>query len=261
MSKQDVDTFRTIVLVLGLLIAFTVVIIILSNIIPGKSDNDRALTGENSGTQSGQLASTTGAAPSAGSAIGKTVYQQTCVACHGMGIAGAPKTGDKQAWTASLAKGLPTLYAHAIHGFKSKNGVMPPKGGSSELSDAKVKAAVDYMVGQVDPALLKQGAAATTKSSAPPTAAKGDDDHLALGKKVYGASCFACHGTGAAGAPKAGDKQAWTPRIAKGLPVLYKHAVHGFKGKTGFMPAKGGNAALSDTEVKAAVDYMVSVVK
>lgn len=258
MSKQDTKTFRTIALVVGLLVVFMVVIIILSNMIPGKNDNDRALTGVNSSTQPGQVAST--AATASGGIDGKSVYQQTCVACHGLGIAGAPKTGDKQAWAASLAKGMSTLYDHAVHGFKSKTGVMPPKGGSSELSDAQVKAAVNYMVGQVDPALLKQGKAAPAQSGTAPAATKGDD-HLALGKKVYGASCFACHGTGAAGAPKAGDKQAWAARIAEGLPSLYKHAVDGFKGKTGFMPPKGGNAALSNTEVKAAVDYMVSVSK
>jgi cytochrome c5 len=67
------------------------------------------------------------------------------VACHGAGIAGAPKVGDKAAWTARIAQGNPTLYEHAIKGYQGKAGVMPPKGGST-APDADVKAAVDYMV-------------------------------------------------------------------------------------------------------------------
>ena len=78
------------------------------------------------------------------------------------------------------------------------------------------------------------------------------------GKDVYGSACFACHGTGAAGSPKLGDKTAWSARIAQGMDVLSEHANKGFQGKKGFMPAKGGNAALSDDAVKAAVEYMVA---
>ena len=84
---------------------------------------------------------------------------------------------------------------------------------------------------------------------------------FADGKATYQQTCFACHGTGAAGAPKAGDKAAWGPRIAKGKDTLYKHALHGFTGKSGMMPAKGGNTGLSDAAVEAAVDYMVSLAK
>ena len=82
---------------------------------------------------------------------------------------------------------------------------------------------------------------------------------FADGKATFQQTCFACHGTGAAGAPKAGDKAEWAPRIAKGKATLYKHAIHGFKGSKGFMPAKGGRTDLSDDAVKAAVDYMVSI--
>jgi len=74
--------------------------------------------------------------------------------------------------------------------------------------------------------------------------------------KDYQASCFACHGTGAAGAPKMGDKAAWKARIAQGNAKLYSNAIKGFQGKKGFMPAKGGSS-LSDDAVKAVVDYMV----
>ena len=84
---------------------------------------------------------------------------------------------------------------------------------------------------------------------------------IAHGKQIFSGTCFACHGTGAAGAPKAGDKSAWGPRIAKGKATLYQHALHGFTGKKGMMPAKGGNTGLSDADVKSAVDYMVSLAK
>lgn len=85
------------------------------------------------------------ATASAGAGAGKTLYSSTCVACHGAGIAGAPKYGDKAAWAPRIAQGASVLYEHAIKGFQGKAGVMPPKGGSS-TSDADVKSAVDYMV-------------------------------------------------------------------------------------------------------------------
>ena len=74
------------------------------------------------------------------------------------------------------------------------------------------------------------------------------------GEEVYNAACVACHGAGIAGAPKTGDKALWAPRIAQGVNVLYEHAIKGFKA----MPAKGGQVALSDDEVKASVDYQVA---
>jgi cytochrome c5 len=81
---------------------------------------------------------------SAGS--GEAVYNQTCQVCHGAGVAGAPKLGDKADWGPRVAQGTDTLYQHAIAGFTGKKGAMPPKGGNTALADADVKAAVDYMV-------------------------------------------------------------------------------------------------------------------
>ena len=75
-------------------------------------------------------------------------------------------------------------------------------------------------------------------------------------KAIYQSACFACHGTGAAGAPKLGDKGAWKARIAQGMDTLVSHAIKGFKGSKGFMPAKGGRADLSDDTVTAVVKYM-----
>lgn len=78
-----------------------------------------------------------------------------------------------------------------------------------------------------------------------------------LGKSVYGKTCALCHAAGVAGAPKPGDKADWGPRIAQGMDVLHKHAIEGFTGAKGLMPARGGATALSDDDVKAAVAFMV----
>jgi cytochrome c5 len=75
---------------------------------------------------------------------GSKVYQTVCVACHGSGVMGAPKLGDKAAWKPRLAQGLSTLQEHAVQGIRT----MPPKGASPSLSDSDVRAAVDYMVSQ-----------------------------------------------------------------------------------------------------------------
>ena len=93
-----------------------------------------------------------------------------------------------------------------------------------------------------------QGAKVATVAAAPAAAGKPD------GKKTYDTACMACHATGAANAPKFGDKAAWAPRIKTGAEALYASSL---KGK-GAMPPKGGNAALADADVKAAVDYMVA---
>lgn len=77
------------------------------------------------------------------------------------------------------------------------------------------------------------------------------------GQKIYQNACAMCHKAGNAGAPKVGDVAAWEVRIAQGIDVLYEHSIKGFKGSKGTMPPKGGQGALGDAEVMAAVDYMV----
>lgn len=91
------------------------------------------------------------------------------------------------------------------------------------------------------------------QSAAAPAAGGAPKD----GATVFNTVCSACHNTGAAGAPKAGDKAAWAPRIAQGKDALYKSALNGKNA----MPPKGGAASLSDDEVKAAVDFLVSKAK
>ena len=80
-----------------------------------------------------------------------------------------------------------------------------------------------------------------------------------LGKSAYNKTCALCHAAGVAGAPKPGDKADWGPRIAQGKDTLYKHALEGFTGAKGMMPARGGNSKMADDDVKAAVDYMVGL--
>jgi cytochrome c5 len=94
-------------------------------------------------------------------------------------------------------------------------------------------------------------------AAAAAAAATGGKGSATDGKAVFDGTCTACHSTGVAGAPKLGDKAAWAPRIAKGKDALYHDALNGLNA----MPPKGGNAALSDDAVKAAVDYMVSQAK
>lgn len=96
--------------------------------------------------------------------------------------------------------------------------------------------------------------AVAAPGAAAPAAAGGD---AAKGKSVYDAACMACHAAGVAGAPKAGDKAAWAPRLKTGKDALFASVI---KGK-GAMPPKGGNASLSDGDVKAAVDYLTGLAK
>jgi len=84
---------------------------------------------------------------------------------------------------------------------------------------------------------------------------------MANGKKVYEKNCAMCHKSGIAGSPKLDDKNAWKDRLAQGEAVLVEHSIKGFRGKTGYMPPKGGKASLSDADVTDAVHYMISEVK
>jgi len=118
-------------------------------------------------------------------------------------------------------------------------------------------------VGAPSPTVTAAAAAASTAAAPPPAAAApnvaaaapagGSSD----GKAVYEKVCSVCHASGLAGAPKFGDKAAWAPRIATGINTLHQSAL---KGKNA-MPPKGGNMALSDADVTAAVDYMASAAK
>jgi cytochrome c5 len=102
------------------------------------------------------------------------------------------------------------------------------------------------------PAAAPAAPAAATPAAAVKTASAGSP-----GKTTYDTVCAVCHATGVANAPKFGDKAAWAPHLQGGMPHLYTSAL---KGK-GAMPPKGGNPALPDDAVKAAVDYMLAAAK
>ena len=117
------------------------------------------------------------------------------------------------------------------------------------MSDGSGIAARIAAVGQINTA---QSQSSTTTTQVAVTEAAVD------GQKVYQSACIACHGAGVAGAPMVGNAAAWAARIAAGSDSLYANAINGLVGSSGVMPAKGGNSSLSDAEVKAAVDHMVS---
>jgi len=130
------------------------------------------------------------------------------------------------------------VLAQNVAGDHHKGGVVVSENGASDANK----------IARIEPVgkLVLAGAVSSTVSSA----------QAADGAGTYNSTCVGCHGSGAAGAPKVGDKAAWKPRIAQGNATLYKVALHGKPG-TAMLP-KGGNASLSDDAVKAAVDYMVS---
>ncbi len=176
---------------------------------------------------------------------GQEVYDAVCAACHGSGALGAPKFQAKGDWSARLSQGYDTLVKHATEGIRA----MPPRGGNADLSDVEVARAVAYLANSAG-ADFKAPEAAAAGAPAAASAAKPDP---AKGKAVYDATCVACHGTGVAGAPKIGDKAAWSARLDQGFDTLYSHALNGIRG----MPAKGGNAALAEADLANAVAYMV----
>tara|TARA_B100000700_G_scaffold71851_1_gene80043 strand:+ start:29712 stop:30197 length:486 start_codon:yes stop_codon:yes gene_type:complete len=102
------------------------------------------------------------------------------------------------------------------------------------------------------------GTAATASNSASSASSGNENSGEDIdGAAIYARVCAACHDTGAAGAPKKGDVEAWAPRLEQGTETLYSHAINGFNA----MPARGGNPSLSDEEVKAAVDHLVATSK
>lgn len=171
MSKQDTHFFNVFSLVIGLLVAVAIALFALSRVVASQTQDRQVLEDASyvrnveervapfaKEAVAGQDNTALAIKPAAGSAEptaagtaeipknGESLFQQTCSACHGAGIAGAPKAGDKAAWGPRIAKGMPTLYEHALKGFQGGSGVMPAKGGRTEAPDDLVKQAVDYMV-------------------------------------------------------------------------------------------------------------------
>lgn len=166
------------------------------------------------------------------------IVQQYCAACHTTGAAGAPKIGDKSAWAKRIGEGLDQLMKTSIAG----KGAMPPRGGAASLSDAEMARAVVYMA--------NQSGGKFKESTAPK--AKGTAATERSGEQVVQAACIRCHESGKGGAPKIGDKAAWSQRVSQGVAAVTQSAIRGH----GKMPARGGLANLTDKEVTSAILYM-----
>jgi cytochrome c5 len=166
---------------------------------------------------------------------GKEVVDATCASCHASGANGAPKIGDAKAWKARASQGLAALTEHALKGIRN----MPAHGGNPGISDIEIERAITQMVN------LSGGHWVEPLGGATPAVVR-------TGEQIVKMQCSKCHQDGLNGAPKIGDRAAWTPRLRNGLDALVKSAVHGH----GAMPARGGIADLTDLEIQGAVVYM-----
>lgn len=191
---------------------------------------------------------------------GKSVVEAACSACHATGALNAPKIGDVGAWGKLTIRGIDVLTTNAVKGIRQ----MPARGGNPDLTDIEIARAIVYMANQSGGSLKEPAApaaapalATATVATVPTAAAPNASSNTAKGKSIYDASCTACHATGVAGAPRAGDKAAWAPRLKAGKDALYANVM---KGK-GAMPPKGGNASLADADIKAAVDYLAGLAR
>jgi cytochrome c5 len=179
-SKQDTHFINMFSLVIGVLVAFAIVLFVVARSMGASIEGKQVMSGpdyfnsvaarvapvqqeavagqDNAALEIKPLAGATAqAGGSSGVAMptsGKELFEQTCSACHGAGVAGAPKAGDKTAWASHLAHGLPMLYDHALHGFTGSSGTMPAKGGRTDVPDPMVEQAVNYMVSLVAPSMV-----------------------------------------------------------------------------------------------------------
>ena len=166
---------------------------------------------------------------------GKEVVDAVCASCHAKGAQGAPRIGDRKAWEQRASRGLSSLTESALKGIRK----MPAHGGNDKLSDLEIQRAITYMVNQ-------SGGKWTEPSGrkAPPTDRTGE--------QVVKMQCSKCHQDGKGGAPRIGDRDAWIPRLKEGLDSTVRSAIKGHGG----MPARGGMADLTDTEMRNAIIYM-----
>jgi cytochrome c5 len=167
-SRQDTHFVNVFSMVIGLLVAVAIALFALARIVASHTQERQVLSEADyaknvamrlaspsqeavAGQDNSALAIKAPATAAAGSAVaipknGTELFEQTCSACHGQGIGGAPRAGDKAAWGPRIAKGKSLLYQHAIEGFTGTAGVMPAKGGRTDVPDDLVKQAVDHMV-------------------------------------------------------------------------------------------------------------------
>ena len=148
---------------------------------------------------------------------------------------------------------LGALFAVTIALFFLARQIHAETKGQHHLEDPAVLAKTSERIAPVGRVVLDGEA----DVSAAPAAAETVVAQVRTGPEVDDMAGMACHTTGAGGAPKIGDAAAWTDRISQGQATLVQHAINGFQGNAGYMPAKGGRADLTDDEVSSAVDYMI----
>jgi cytochrome c5 len=241
-----------VVLLLSFLVPIIGIILVVQLVTSRPGADPQALSSESVAARLQPVGRLELGAPSAapGARSGEEIVKATCAACHQAGAAGAPKLGNAAEWAPRIKSGLKVLVQSVIKG----KGAMPPKAGDASLTETEITRAVAFMANQAgakfkEPPAPKEKPAAAQTAAAKPAAADG--------KAVYDKICFACHAQSVAGSPKLGDKEAWAPRLKAGTDGLMQSVI---KGK-GAMPPKAGNPSLSDQEIRAAVDFMVSQAK
>jgi cytochrome c5 len=172
-----------------------------------------------------------------GERSGKDVVAAVCSACHATGANGAPKIGDKRAWSKLESRGLSSLTQSALKGVRK----MPAHGGNPAVSDLEISRAIAYMVNQSGGHWTEP----ISKKSRPADRS---------GEQIVRSQCVKCHQNGDGGAPKIGDRSAWIARASPGLDAVVRSAIKGHGG----MPARGGMPDLTDAEMRKATIYMLN---
>ena len=237
------------VVLLAFLVPIIGIILVVQLVLSRPSADPQALAPE---AVSARVQPVAARAPAAapGARAAADIVKTTCAACHQTGAANAPKLGDAAAWAPRIKTGINTLVQSVIKG----KGAMPPKAGDPSLTESEIHNAVVLMANQAGAKFKEKPAAAPQKQAAAPAQQAAATPQKVDGKAVYDKVCFACHQVSVAGSPKLGDKAAWAPRLQQGMDALVQSVI---KGK-GAMPPKAGNPALTDAEIRAAVEFMVS---
>jgi cytochrome c5 len=186
-----------------------------------------------------EMAGVAAKAGTSGNRSGEEMVKTICSVCHApkSPVPTSPKIGDKAAWAPRIGVGLDVLTKSAIAG---KN-AMPPKGGAADATEVEIARAIVFMTNQSG-ADFKEPAVGGKIASGDRTP-----------EQIAQSACLKCHETGEKGAPKLSDKASWTQRGSKGLDAVTKTVIRGH----GNMPARGGLADLTDSELKATIAYML----